>query len=255
MRSPSRWPTARRSPQRTPRSPGAPLESGHGPTSPPAAAPVAELRAAGVAATNEEAPLQRSTHQNLSRSNLSRSNLSRSNLSRSNLSRSNLSRSKIPTAGPGRRSLGKIHAHTRHFFRTSEARRRTKTPYEQLAAAARSAGLTPRAARGGGQVGGPHAVATGGAVGIAAQLELAEGRRLRIEHQQPPDQRLSVADEDLEGLVGLQHSDDAWEHAQDPGLASRGGQFVRRRFGVHAAVAGAALLGPERAGVALEPED
>src|SRR5713101_5520295 len=220
MRSPSRWPTARRSPQRTPRSPGAPLESGHGPTSPPAAAPVAELRAAGVAATNEEAP---------------------------------------PTldAPESKQVESKQVENPDCRTRTPEPRKNTRAYASFLPDFGSPATYQNalRAARGGGQVGGPHAVATGGAVGIAAQLELAEGRRLRIEQQQPPDQRLSVADEDLEGLVGLQHSDDAWEHAQDPGLASRGGQFVRRRFGVHAAVAGAALLGPERAGVALEPED
>src|SRR5439155_3097805 len=98
-------------------------------------------------------------------------------------------------------------------------------------------------------------VAAGGTMRVAAQLELTERRRLRVEHQQPPDERLAVAHEDLEGLVRLKNSDDAWEHAQDPGLASSGGKLVRRRLGVHAAVARAALGRPERAGVAFEPED
>jgi len=76
----------------------------------------------------------------------------------------------------------------------------------------------------------------------------------RVVGQEPPDQGLAHPDQELDGLRRLDHADHAWEHAQDPGLASAGHEPRRRRRRVQAPIA-RALVGGEDRGHALELED
>ena len=63
-----------------------------------------------------------------------------------------------------------------------------------------------------------------GHFGSRRSLHLAEAHAERVVGQQPPDQRLADAEQQLDGLRRLHHPDDAWEHAQDAGLASGRGR-------------------------------
>src|SRR5206468_8093955 len=92
------------------------------------------------------------------------------------------------------------------------------------------------------------------ALRIAPKLDLAEAHAEGVVGQEPADQRLADAKQHLDGLGRLHHSDHAWEHAQDAGLASGGHEARRRRSRIEAAVAGA-LSGREDRGHALELED
>src|SRR5439155_25331719 len=75
------------------------------------------------------------------------------------------------------------------------------------------------------------------ALGIAPELDLAEAHAARVVGQEPPDQRVAHPDQELDGLRRLDHADHAWEHAQDPGLASAGHEPRRRRRRVETAIA------------------
>src|SRR6187431_1672058 len=92
------------------------------------------------------------------------------------------------------------------------------------------------------------------ALRVATQLDLAEAHAEGVVGEQTPDQRLTDAEQQLDRLGGLYYSDDAWEHAQDAGLASAGDEAGRRRRRIEAAIA-RALVGGEDARHALELED
>src|SRR4029453_10437292 len=105
-----------------------------------------------------------------------------------------------------------------------------------------------------GEIADGRMLAADGALGVASQLDLTEAHAERIVGQEPSDERVTDAEEDLHRLGRLHHTDYAWEHAQDPGLASGGDEARRRRRGIEAAVAGP-LVGSEDGGHALELED
>src|SRR5438093_13583067 len=72
---------------------------------------------------------------------------------------------------------------------------------------------------------GGRGVSTDRAVRVAPNLDLGEASGLRVEGEKSPDERLAVSRYQFECLVRLETPDDAWEHAQDPCLASGRGQF------------------------------
>src|SRR5216684_3067300 len=76
----------------------------------------------------------------------------------------------------------------------------------------------------------------------------------RVIDHQPPDQRVADPGDDLDRLVDLDGPDRGAEHAEDSALGARGHHARRRRFRVQAAVA-RAVLGPEDAGLSVEPVD
>src|SRR6266545_2182624 len=104
------------------------------------------------------------------------------------------------------------------------------------------------------EIGDARMLAAHRALGIPAQLDFAEAHAERIVGQEPPDEGLADPEQELDGLGRLRHTDHAWEHAQDSGLASGGHEARRRRRGIEAAVAGALVRGEDRRH-ALELED
>ena len=92
------------------------------------------------------------------------------------------------------------------------------------------------------------------AIGILAQLQLAEAHGERVDEEQAADQRLAFAEDQLDDFGGLDDADDAGKNAQDAALGAAWDKAGRGRFGVEAAVA-RAFFGGEDAGLALEAED
>src|SRR5262249_17307871 len=72
--------------------------------------------------------------------------------------------------------------------------------------------------------------------------------------QQPADQRVAEAEEDLDALDGLDRADDAGQHPQHARLGAGRGQLRRGRLGDEAAGA-RTLVGGGHRGLALEAED
>src|ERR1700733_14032199 len=76
--------------------------------------------------------------------------------------------------------------------------------------------------------------AADGAVGILAQLELAEAHVERIDQEQAPDERLAFAEDQLDDLCGLDDADEAGQNAKYAAFRAGGDQPRRRRFGIKA---------------------
>src|SRR5208282_4188467 len=72
---------------------------------------------------------------------------------------------------------------------------------------------------------------------IFAQLEFAEFHAERIEEQQPANEALAAAKNQLDGFHRLDGTDDARQHAQHAALSAGGHESWRRRFRIQAAVA------------------
>ena len=64
--------------------------------------------------------------------------------------------------------------------------------------------------------------------------------------EDPPDQRLAEAEQDLDRLERLDRADDAGQHAEHAGLGAARGQLGRRRLGHHVAVGRALAAGGTR---------
>ena len=96
--------------------------------------------------------------------------------------------------------------------------------------------------------------AADGAVGILAELEVAEVHAQRVDQQEAADERLADAEDELDDLGRLDDADEAGQDAEDAALGAGRDEARRRRFGIEAAVA-RAFLGGEDAGLALEAED
>src|SRR2546430_2522024 len=75
------------------------------------------------------------------------------------------------------------------------------------------------------------------AFGVAPDLQLGELGGQRLEEQQPADERLALADDQLDRLVRLEQAHDPRQHAEHAVRATRGRQVGRRRLRVEAAVA------------------
>src|SRR6185503_9534363 len=64
-------------------------------------------------------------------------------------------------------------------------------------------------------------VAADGAVRVAADRDLAQLRRERVEEEQAPHERLTDAERELQRLVRLQRADDPGEDAEHAALGTR----------------------------------
>src|SRR6476660_10285928 len=93
-----------------------------------------------------------------------------------------------------------------------------------------------------------------GAIGILPQLQLAELHPQRIENQEPADEGLTGSDNQLEGFVRLNASDDPRQHAEHPAFRAAWHQSGRRRLGIQAAIA-RTLFRRENRRLTLEAED
>src|SRR5256885_5993189 len=102
----------------------------------------------------------------------------------------------------------------------------------------------------------PHRViAATGAGRIALVLHLAESLLQSVIEEQPSDQRLTAAEDQLERLDRLHETDDPGQRAEDSRLLARGRELRRRRLRKQAAVAGPAVAGHERRRLPVEAED
>src|SRR5271156_1775353 len=77
------------------------------------------------------------------------------------------------------------------------------------------------------------------AIGIFAELELAEAHGERVEEQQTADEGFTDADDEFQSFGCLDRADDSGKHAEHAAFGARGHQAWRRRFGIQAAIAGA----------------
>ena len=92
------------------------------------------------------------------------------------------------------------------------------------------------------------------AIRVLPQLQLTELHLQGVIDQEAPDQRFADADDELDGLGGLDHADDARQHTKHAAFGAAGHESGRRRLGIEAAVA-RAVLGPEHGCLSFEPED
>src|SRR4029077_5597818 len=84
-------------------------------------------------------------------------------------------------------------------------------------------------------------VAADRAVRVAAQLQVAELHLEAVVGHEPADERVPLAENELDGLRGLERPDDPAEDAEDARLLAARREVGRRRLRVEAAVAGAPL--------------
>src|SRR5436190_12164545 len=92
------------------------------------------------------------------------------------------------------------------------------------------------------------------AVRIAADLDVAELTRERIEEEQPSDEWIPDPKRELQRFARLQRADHARQHAEDPAFRARRRELRRRRGGEEAAVA-RSLTGLEHRHLSLEAVD
>ena len=90
--------------------------------------------------------------------------------------------------------------------------------------------------------------------GVAAELDLGEGGRERVEEEQTADERVADPERELDRLVRLERADDPRQDAEHAALGAARRQLGRRRLREQAAVAGA-LMRLEDGDLALEAED
>ena len=96
--------------------------------------------------------------------------------------------------------------------------------------------------------------AAGRAVGVLAELQLAELHLQRVKDQQTPLQRLAGAEDELDGFVRLNRADDAGQHSEHAAFGAARHQPGRGRLGIEAAVAGAVRQREDRR-LPFEAED
>ena len=95
---------------------------------------------------------------------------------------------------------------------------------------------------------------TAGATCVFGVADLLEPHCQRIEGEEPAYEEVTLANEQFDCFGRLKKSDDPWEHAQDPGLASVRRQVGRWLFGEEAAITGT-LSREEGGDLALETKD
>src|SRR5918994_404076 len=104
------------------------------------------------------------------------------------------------------------------------------------------------------ELGDGRVLAADGAVGVLAELHLAEAHVQGVVEQKPSDERLADPEYELDGLGSLDGSDGAGKDAEHPALRAARYEPRRRRLGLEATVA-RAFLSVEHARLALEAED
>src|SRR6266511_2463970 len=100
------------------------------------------------------------------------------------------------------------------------------------------------------QLGDGRVLAADRALRVLANADVLERQLQRVVDEQPPDQRVADAGDELDRLVGLDRADRGAEHAEHAALGAGGNHARRGRLGVQAAVAGT-VLGPEDAGLPI----
>src|SRR6185437_2619790 len=58
------------------------------------------------------------------------------------------------------------------------------------------------------------------AIGVLAELKLAEAHAERVNQQQPPDKRLALAKDELDGLGGLNEAQQSGQDSEDSALGA-----------------------------------
>src|SRR6266542_982924 len=104
------------------------------------------------------------------------------------------------------------------------------------------------------QLGDGRVLAADRALRVLANADVLEGQLQRVVDEQPPDQRVADAGDELDRLVGLDRADRGAEHAEHAALGAGGNHAGRGRLGVQAAVA-RPVLGPEHARLPVETID
>jgi hypothetical protein len=98
-------------------------------------------------------------------------------------------------------------------------------------------------------------VAADGALGVAAELELAELHVEGVEEHEASGEGGAFAEGDLQNFGGLDAADDAREDAEDAAFRAAGNHAGWRGFGIEAAIAGSAKVRSEDAGLAFKTEN
>ena len=89
---------------------------------------------------------------------------------------------------------------------------------------------------------------------LLVQTQRAKRHPQRVEQQQPSDERLADAGQQLDRLRRLNRSDDAGQHAEDAAFRARRHEVRRRRLGIEAAIARPSVA-RKHGGLAFEAED
>src|SRR5260370_16497502 len=82
-------------------------------------------------------------------------------------------------------------------------------------------------------------------VGILAQLQLAKLHAQRVDQQEPANQGIAGAQDQLDGLSCLNDSNQPGQDSQQPAFRARGYKSWRRRFRIQAAVARTVFAGDQ----------
>src|SRR5580704_18647034 len=92
------------------------------------------------------------------------------------------------------------------------------------------------------------------AVRILPQFEFAEAHREGIKEKQAPDERLSLANDELQGFGGLNGSNNSGQNSQHAAFGARWHQSRGRRLGIQAAITRPVGI-TEDGYLSFEPED
>src|SRR6476646_2806684 len=76
------------------------------------------------------------------------------------------------------------------------------------------------------------------AIWILDQSELTERKAQRVEYDEPADERVALAQHELDRLECLNTADDPRKHAEDTAFRAAGHELGQRRLGVKAEVTG-----------------
>src|SRR6266581_2133915 len=92
------------------------------------------------------------------------------------------------------------------------------------------------------------------AVRVLAQPQFAELHAERIHQQQPPDERFTGAQDELDDFGRLNDAEQSWKNSQHATFGAGGNQSGRWRLRIEAAIT-RTVLGGEYAGLAFEAKN
>ena len=105
------------------------------------------------------------------------------------------------------------------------------------------------------QPGNGGVLSAGRALAVTPEFEFSEFQVERIEEEQAVQKREALAKDEFEDFGGLDEADDAGHDAEHAGLRATGHEPRRGRFWEKTAIAGAAQVRGQDAGLAFEAED
>src|SRR6202142_2319576 len=97
-------------------------------------------------------------------------------------------------------------------------------------------------------------LAANGTLRIFAQLQFAEAHGQSVKEKQAPDERIALADDELQRFSGLNRSDNSRKDAEHAAFRAGRHQAGRRRLGIQAAIARAGGIS-EYGDLAFEAEN